>query len=141
MNRTFYYWHIFAFDLRPGQIYPYRADGPYAPERGHRTDRNKVLFDPHAREIAQGENWSRDQAKGLGDNCANAMRCVVIGCSGYSWEGDGPLRNAFNETVVHETHVGGFTKHPSSRASYPGTYYGVIEKTAYLISLGSTAVE
>ena len=33
-NRTYHYWHVFVPDLEPGQVYAYRAHGPFAPERG-----------------------------------------------------------------------------------------------------------
>src|SRR5512147_2576185 len=32
-HRTYHYWHAFVPDLGPGQIYAYRAHGPFAPER------------------------------------------------------------------------------------------------------------
>jgi isoamylase len=141
VNRTFYYWHIFVSGLRAGQIYAYRVDGPYAPQEGHRFDRSKVLLDPYAREIVYEDNWSREQASQPGDNCASAMKCVVIDTRDYDWEGDAPLHKPFSETVIYEMHVGGFTKHPSSGVSHPGTYHGLIEKIPYLQSLGITAVE
>jgi len=140
-NRTFYYWHVFVSDLKPGQIYAYRVDGPYAPERGHRFNRNKVLLDPYAREIIYSTNWSREHARGTCINCAQALKCVVIDPSDYDWEGDTPLRVPFNETVIYELHVGGFTLHPSSGVPHPGTYRGLVAKIPYLKSLGITAVE
>jgi isoamylase len=141
INRTFYYWHIFVPDLRPGQIYAYRVDGPFAPEVGHRFNYNKILLDPYAREVIYGPNWSREHAKGTSTNCARAMKNVVIDPADYDWQGDIPLQKPFNETIIYEMHVGGFTKHPSSGVAYPGTYAGVIAKIPYLQSLGITAVE
>ena len=141
VNRTFYYWHVFVFGLRPGQIYAYRVDGPYAPEEGHRFNPNKVLLDPYALEIVYGDNWSRHEAKGTAPNCASALKCVVVDPSDYDWQGDAPLHRPFNDTVIYEMHVGGFTRHPSSGVVHPGTYSGVIEKIPYLKSLGITAVE
>ena len=35
-HRTYHYWHAFVPGIGPGQIYAYRADGPFAPERGLR---------------------------------------------------------------------------------------------------------
>ena len=32
-HRTYHYWHALVPGLKPGQIYAYRADGPYAPAR------------------------------------------------------------------------------------------------------------
>jgi len=140
-NRTFYYWHIFVFDLHPGQIYAYRVDGPYDPREGQRFDHDKVLVDPYAREIIYGDNWSRQQARAPGDNCASALKCVVVDPSRYDWEQDRQPDIPFGETVIYEMHVGGFTRHPSSGVDHPGTYLGLIEKIPYLQSLGITAVE
>ena len=49
-------------DLRPGQIYAYRADGPNAPELGLRFDPEKVLLDPYGRAVAVPANYSRAAA-------------------------------------------------------------------------------
>jgi hypothetical protein len=38
INRTFHYWHIFVPGLEAGQIYGYRAHGPFQPHRGLRFD-------------------------------------------------------------------------------------------------------
>jgi isoamylase len=51
-NRTYHYWHVFVSDLKPGQIYAYRAHGPFAPERGFRFDSEKVLLDPYGLAVA-----------------------------------------------------------------------------------------
>jgi isoamylase len=141
VNRTFYYWHVFVFDLLPGQIYAYRVYGPYAPQEGHRFNPNKVLLDPYALEVIYGDNWSRDAAKGMADNTASALKGLVIDPSDYDWEGDAPLHRPFNQTIIYEMHVAGFTKHPSSGVEYPGTYRGLIERIPYLQQLGVTAVE
>jgi isoamylase len=141
VNRTFYYWHIFVFDLSPGQIYAYRVYGPYAPQEGHRFNPNKVLLDPYALEVIYGDNWSRDAAKGMADNAASALKGIVIDPSDYDWEGDAPLHRPFNQTIIYEMHVAGFTKHPSSGVENPGTYRGLIERIPYLQQLGITAVE
>ena len=42
-HRTYHYWHVFVPDLQPGQVYGYRAHGPFAPERGLRFDPQKLL--------------------------------------------------------------------------------------------------
>ena len=37
-NRTYHYWHIFVPDVEPGQIYAYRIEGPFCPQKGLRLD-------------------------------------------------------------------------------------------------------
>lgn len=143
VNRTFYYWHVFIPGLHPGQVYAYRVHGPFAPERGHRFDGEKVLLDPYARAVVNWRKYSREAAIKPGDNCASALRGVVLDPSTYDWEGDVPLCIPYSKTVIYEMHVGGFTRHPSSGVipEKRGTYAGLIEKIPYLKELGITAVE
>ena len=142
-NRTYHYRHLFVPDLKPGQIYGYRAIGPLEPQKGFRFDPKKVLLDPYGRAVAVPENYSRLAAMQPGDNTATAMKSVVADTGTYDWEGDQPLHRPFAETVIYEMHVRGFTRHPSSgvKEEKRGTYAGLIEKIPYLEELGITAVE
>src|SRR5207249_1580066 len=45
-------WHVFLPDVRPGQLYGYRVQGPYEPEKGARFNASKLLIDPYAKAIA-----------------------------------------------------------------------------------------
>ncbi|MGF1491867.1 MAG: glycogen debranching protein GlgX [Microcoleaceae cyanobacterium] len=143
INKTFYYWHMFVPEIQAGQIYAYRADGIHLPEAGYRFDPEKVLLDPYAKAIVNDENYSRAAASQPGDNCAQALKSVVVDPRAYDWEGDLPLRISYADTVIYELHVGGFTRDPSSGLSPQkrGTYAGLIEKIPYLKELGVTAVE
>jgi len=141
-NKTFYYWHCFIPGLKAGQLYAYRVHGPYDPPQALRFDGTKVLLDPYSRAIVS-DTYSREAACHPGDNCAQAMKSVVVDPSTYDWEGDRPLGNPYSKTVIYELHVGGFTKAESSgvREEWRGTYRGLIEKIPYLKELGITAVE
>jgi isoamylase len=141
IHKTFYYWHIFVQGIGHGQLYGYRVDGPYQPEKGHRFNKLKLLLDPYARSVACEPHWSRAEAYGFGDNTATAMKSVVIDASDYDWEGDEPLGRPMDETIIYELHVGGFTRHSSSGVVYPGTFAGVVQKIPYLLDLGVTAAE
>ena len=142
-NRTFHFWHVLVPGVGAGQLYGYRADGPFDPQRGHRFDPEKVLLDPYGRAVAGPRDYSREAASRPGDNAPMAMQSVVVGTGTYDWEGDGPLKRSFAQTVIYEMHVGGFTRHPSSGVAPErrGTYAGVIDKIPYLQDLGVTAVE
>ncbi len=140
-NKTFYYWHVFVSGLRAGQLYGYRAYGPFQPHEGFRFDPGKVLLDPYGRGVMLGDKYDRQAAMRPGDNCARAMKSVVVDPTAYDWEGDVSLEYPCSGTVIYELHVGGFTKHPSSGVSRPGTYLGLIEKIPYLKSLGVTTIE
>jgi glycogen operon protein len=142
-NKTFYYWHVFVPGIGAGQVYAYRAYGPFAPEKGHRFDGTKVLLDPYAKAVVGWEYYSREAAIYPGDNCAQALRGVVVDPSTYDWEGDIPLCIPYAKTVIYEMHVGGFTRNPNSGlpCEKRGTYAGLVEKIPYLKDLGITAVE
>jgi glycogen operon protein len=142
-HRTHHYWHAFVPGLQRGQVYAYRAHGPFAPERGYRFDAEKVLLDPYGRAVAVPETYDRWAAARPGDNAGVAMKSVVVDPDRYDWQGDLPLKRPFAETVIYELHVAGFTRHPSSGvpSRKRGTYAGLIQKIPYLKDLGVTAVE
>ncbi len=142
-HRTADYWHVLVKGLEAGQLYAWRAHGPFAPSRGLRFDGEKVLIDPYARAVVMNAAYDRVAAIRPGDNCAQALRSVVVDARAYDWEGDRPLCRPYGETLIYELHVGGFTRHESSGlpAALRGTYAGLIEKIPYLVDLGVTAVE
>ena len=142
-NRTGFYWHIFVPEIRAGQLYGYRVDGPFDPERGHLFDPEKLLLDPYSKSVVVPKDYDRDLASRKGDNVATAMRSVVVDTSTYDWEGDRHPHHPFEKTIIYEVHVAGFTKNPNSgiEADKRGTYAGFIEKIPYLQDLGITAVE
>src|SRR5579871_5482419 len=142
-NRTYHYWHVFVPGVQAGQIYGFRAQGAFEPQRGLRFDRSKLLLDPYGRAVGVPKGYSREAARLEGDNAATAMKSVVTDPSAYDWEGDTPLKRPWSRTIIYEMHVRGFTAHPSSglAESIRGTYAGLIQKIPYLQQLGITAVE
>ncbi len=143
-NHTFYYWHIFVKGIGAGQLYGYRVYGPNDPNQGLRFDGAKVLIDPYAHAVMYGDNYQREAAINPGDNCAHALKSVVVDPAAYDWEGDKPIHRPFVASdIIYEMHVGGFTRHPSSGVSDEkrGTYAGLIEKIPYLQALGISSVE
>ena len=141
-NRTYYYWHAFVPGLTAGQLYGYRAHGPFEPEKGHRFNPVKVLLDPYGKCIARPDSYNR-RAACQPTNHAPAMKSVVADPGAYEWGDDTPPRIPFARSVLYELHVGGFTRHPSSGVAPDrrGTYAGLVEKIPYLQDLGVTAVE
>ena len=142
-NKTGHYWHVFVPGVKQGQIYGFRAYGPFDPQCGLRFDPGKVLLDPYGKAVAVPEGYSRNAACGVGENTATSMKSVVADPRGYDWEGDETLKRPFSRTVIYEMHVRGFTRHPNSGVSPEkrGTFAGLIEKIPYLKDLGITAVE
>ncbi len=51
-HRTYHYWHAFVPGLGAGQVYGFRAQGPFDPSRGLRFDPTKMLLDPYGRAVA-----------------------------------------------------------------------------------------
>ena len=142
-NRTFHYWHTCVPGIQSGQLYGYRVYGPYLPELGHRYNSDQVLIDPYGRSVAIPSNYDRKARAHPGSGTAGAMKSVFVDPLAYDWEEDRPLHRPFNQTVIYEMHVGGFTRNPNSGIdpAKRGTYAGLIEKIPYLQDLGITAVE
>jgi pullulanase/glycogen debranching enzyme len=103
-HRTSHYWHVFVPDLKPGQMYAYRAHGPFAPERGFRFDDEKVLLDPYGLAVAVPDAYDRGAARRPADNAAVAMKSVVADPGRYDWEGDLSIHRPSVETVIYELH-------------------------------------
>src|SRR5580693_2126546 len=152
-HRTGDIWHIWVRGIAVGQLYGYRIEGPYQPEEGHRFNPHKLLLDPYARAIAGVGNWDFSAARGydsssrltdlsfsIVDNAATTPKSIVTR-DDFEWEMDSPPKHSASDTVIYETHVRGFTIHPSSGAVHPGTYAGLTEKIPYLQDLGVTAIE
>jgi isoamylase len=156
-ERTAFTWHCYVPGVGPGQRYAYRVHGPYAPEHGQRFNAAKLLIDPYAKAIEGPIAWQAANALPYvatggedadlhpdeADDAAAIPKCVVVDTS-FDWEGDRHLATPWNETVIYETHVKGFTKvHPRVREDLRGTYAGLASPEAleYLASLGVTAVE
>ncbi|TQF04880.1 glycogen debranching protein GlgX [Kitasatospora acidiphila] len=140
-HHSYHFWHCHVAGLKEGQVYAYRVDGPHdTRDSGSRFNPRKVLLDPYSRANIN-ILWDRARAVGPEDNCAYAMRSMVVDLDDYDWEGDKPLRTPMADSVIYEMHVGGLTASPTSRVVHPGTFSGVVEKIPYLKELGVTAVE
>ena len=152
-HRTGDIWHVWVRGIPVGQLYGYRIEGPYLPEEGHRFNPHKLLLDPYARAIAGVRNWDFVAARGYDssskltdlsistvDNAGITPKCIFTS-DHFDWETDSPPKHSASDTVIYETHVRGFTIHPSSGVVRPGTFAGLAEKIPYLQGLGVTAIE
>ena len=157
-ERTAFNWHCYLPDVGPGARYGYRVHGPYDPEKGPRFNPSKLLIDPYAKAIDGGVDWDAANVlpyvPGTGtedadltidetDSAPAIPRSVVIDPS-FDWEGDVHLNIPWQETVIYEAHVKGFSKlRDGVREDLRGTYAGLAaeDSIAYLKDLGVTAVE
>ncbi|HEX2090933.1 MAG TPA: glycogen debranching protein GlgX [Longimicrobiaceae bacterium] len=150
---TAHVWHGYIPGLKPGQLYGYRVDGPYEPERGLRFNATKLLLDPYARAVAGKVEWEpeifgyplsgEDLARDERDSAAAMPKGVVVDDT-FDWEGDRPLRTPWRRTVIYEAHVKGLTMlHPEVPKELRGTYAGVAHPAVveHLKSIGVTALE
>ncbi len=148
-------WHCYLPGAKPGLLYGYRVHGPYQPQRGHRFNPNKLLLDPYAKGAAGRLRWSdahfgykigakqEDLSFDWRDSALVMPKCQVIDPT-FDWEGDRPPDTAWNDTIIYELHVKGFTaRHPDIPEPLRGTYSGLASDPAiqHLRRLGITAVE
>ncbi len=135
LHKTGDVWHIQVSGLPQNIRYGYRLSGPGEQEGGgHGYDDNLIMLDPYAKEF-RSPRWGQDRS------CLGYQSCGLISEKTYNWEDDRPLNRPLQDTIIYEMHVRGFTRHPSSECSFPGTFRGVSEKVDYLQELGVTAVE
>src|SRR3712207_5379319 len=59
VEQTAFVWHCYLPGVGPGQLYGYRAHGPFAPEHGLRFNPHKLLIDPYAKAIAGEVQWDQ----------------------------------------------------------------------------------
>jgi isoamylase len=154
-ERSHQVWHCYLPDIKPGQLYGYRVHGPFEPQNGHRFNPKKLLIDPYAKAIAGTIHWSdavfgykmgdpeEDLSYSEVDNMPFIPKCVVVD-SNFDWGNDRAPKIAYNESIIYEAHVKGFTKqHPDIPEELRGTYAGMAHPVSinYLKELGITAVE
>ena len=150
---TAFCWHGYLPEVMPGQRYGYRVHGPYEPDKGLRCNPAKLLLDPYAKAIAGRVEWNEavfpyrfDDPEGApndGDSAPFMPKSVVIDPS-FDWGDDRHPNTPWNETVVYEVHVKGFTaRHPEVPEKLRGTYAGLAHPVMieYLERLRVTAVE
>ncbi len=149
--RTGHIWYGFLRGVGAGQLYGYRVHGPYAPAEGLRFNPEKLLIDPYARALAGRTDW-RAPLLGYGftddeldarDDAWGVPKAIVVD-GPFDWQGDAHPRTPWNETIIYETHVKGFTHHhPGVPEDLCGTYLGLASEAAidHLMRLGITAVE
>jgi isoamylase len=150
---TGFCWHGYLPGVRPGQLYGYRVHGPWEPSKGHRCNPAKLLLDPYAKAI-EGQlqcneavfSHHLDSPDGPASDMDSAPfvpKSMVIDPH-FDWEDDRHPRTSWNEMVIYEVHVKGFSaKHPDIPTEVRGTYAGLAHQISleYFNRLGVTAVE
>lgn len=140
-HRTGDHWHIHVRGLPAVFRYGWRVDGPH--DRLHRFDRRLILLDPTSTAVSDGAEWGQEPDVPLTDDPLShgTRRRSLFVRNHFDWGEDRPPRIPLVDSIVYELHVRGFTVHPSSQVTRPGTFLGLTEKIPYLRQLGVTAVE
>ena len=149
-------WHGFVPSLEAPFAYGYRVHGPWSPNRGHRFNPNKLLFDPYARDIVGSFSWhpaaygdARDkQGHSTGERCP---------LDSGPWVPKGLVRRPdicypkpctvatpWSQTLVWEAHVRGTTLlHPNVPEQDRGRFRGLAAPAVidHLKAHGVSAVE
>lgn len=154
-QKTDLVWHVFLPDLKPGQLYGYRVEGPYRPMEGHRFNPTNLLIDPYAKAIAGPVIWGdelfgyrignpqEDLVPDDRDDAAGVPKSVVINPA-FDWGKDSPPKTPMSQTIIYEAHVKGFSQNwKEMPEEIRGSYAGIGSSLAveYFKRLGITAVE
>lgn len=128
---------MLVFDIKPDEFeYAFSFDGPYEPAKGLLFNEENVLLDPYSRAVTGQRKWG-EKPEG-GKDFEYRARVVK---SSFDWGNIKQLEQTFEDLVIYETHVRGYTKDKSSGVSAPGTFAGLKDKIPYLKDLGINAVE
>src|SRR5450830_1740117 len=148
-------WHGYLDDIKPGQLYGYRVDGPWAPTEGQRFNQNKLLLDPYARKLSGAIHWD-DSLYGytLSDaadadltmderDSAHFMPKAIVIDSQTLVKVPKP-NNRWPKTIIYEAHVKGLTMlHPLIPNDIRGTFAALSDSAIinHLQKIGITAIE
>lgn len=128
---------MLVFDIKPDEFeYAFSFDGPYEPAKGLLFNGENVLLDPYSRAVTGQRKWGEKPEDGKDFE----YRARVVKSS-FDWGNIKQLEQPFEDLVIYETHVRGYTKDKSSGVSAPGTFAGLKDKIPYLKDLGINAVE
>ena len=128
---------MLVYDIKPDEFeYAFSFDGPYEPAKGLLFNEENVLLDPYSRAVTGQRKWG-EKPEG-GKDFEYRARVVK---SSFDWGNIKQLEQPFEDLVIYETHVRGYTKDKTSGVSAPGTFAGLKDKIPYLKDLGINAVE
>ena len=128
---------MLVYDIKPDEFeYAFSFDGPYEPAKGLLFNEENVLLDPYSRAVTGQRKWGEKPEGGKDFE----YRARVIK-SNFDWGNIKQLEQPFEDLVIYETHVRGYTKDKSSGVSALGTFAGLKDKIPYLKDLGINAVE
>ena len=127
----------FCEDYRIGDLYCVKLEGIRVKKFTYQFYVDDIVFcDPYARKIAGREKWGKPNGEK-----AQLFAEFDTETDTFQWGDDKCLCIPYEDSIIYSLHMRGFTKHPSSKVRYKGTFEGLTEKIEYLKELGVTAVE
>ena len=133
---------IFALSVegvKEGQLYGFRADGPWDESAGHRFDASKLLLDPYAKETNAHCDWHEELAVRGTDTAQLMPKCIVR----KTFADVKPLKPR-QPQFIYEVPVKAFTKlHPDVPPKQRGTIAALAHPSviAHFKRIGCDAVE
>ncbi|MCS6807236.1 MAG: glycogen debranching protein GlgX [Bacteroidota bacterium] len=128
---------ITVFDLDVETLeYGFRFEGPNT--FGNRFDSTRIVSDPYGKLMSGRDEWGKERYS----PSVYPFRSKLM-FEDFDWEGDTPPGIPFEDLIIYELHVRGFTRHPSSGVApeHAGTFAGLRKKIPYLKELGINCVE
>jgi len=127
-NKTGSIWHFFLKTEAKSLYYGWRTTGS-----------DITYLDPYAKLLDSSNIFGNN----LWANFTSGKRLYAIAFvdNAFNWQMVHKPHRDTDELIIYEMHVRGFTQHPTSKVTFPGTYKGIIEKIPYLLELGITAIE
>ena len=123
-------WHAYVPDVKIGQLYGYRASGLNIPEQGYIFNSENILLDPYAKEVVKFDN--------------DSLILGRVSASSYDWEGIKRPEISWNDTIIYEMHIKGFTKNMEDIPENERGKFSALKNPKvieYLQDLGITSVE
>lgn len=145
--------------MTPGTRYGLRVHGPWDPGAGLYGNPRKLLLDPYAHGVSHASpllsSFFPFEVDAMLDPAGDRLVpstlddretavWSVVTTDRFDWQGDLRPMVDWDETVLYELHVKGFTRlHPEVPPEQRGTYAGLGHPavTGYLTDLGVTTVE
>lgn len=90
----------------------------------------QMINDPYMRATTGRDEFGRKQGKLRG-------RFVL---DSFDWSGENRVSISYEDMILYQCHLRGYTKHTSSGVKHPGTYNGFCEKLDYIKELGVNTI-
>ncbi len=90
----------------------------------------RIVNDPFMRATAGREVFGKKPGKLRGRFCLEA----------FDWSGENRVSIPYEDMILYQCHLRGYTKHSSSGVKHPGTFAGFCEKIPYIKELGVNTI-